>query len=125
MIREIIAESGHQVIDVQGHPLRVELARTQDEQELGLMHRTSLPDDAGMLFCYDSDQQLSFWMRGTSIPLSIAFISADGVISQISDLEPYDERAVTCPTPCRWALEVNRGWFDKNSVNVGNVVSFR
>lgn len=107
---------------VGGFPITVELAMTPEDQNIGLMHRQDLDPDCGMLFCYDDPRDLSFWMRNTSIPLSIAFIGNDGIIKKISDLDPFDERSVTSESPCRWALEVNRGWFDRMGVKIGDSV---
>jgi uncharacterized membrane protein (UPF0127 family) len=124
MIREVLAEADVVTLKINGTPLQVELATTPADHSQGLMHRESLPENRGVLFCYGTDERLSFWMKNTSIPLSIAFISRDGTIKQISDLEPYDESPVSCSSRCRWALEVNRGWFHRNSINVGDAVNF-
>ncbi|MDR3145262.1 MAG: DUF192 domain-containing protein, partial [Treponema sp.] len=82
--RELILETAA------GAPVRLqaELARTGEERARGLMHRKSLPDGEGMLFLFDRDQILSFWMKDTLIPLSIAFIGYDGRILEIRHMQP-------------------------------------
>ena len=122
-IREMLAGPETRVLRAGGYPITVEIALTPEEQALGLMHRQHLDPDCGMLFCYDEPQHLSFWMRDTHIPLSIAFIDDEGRIAGMEDLEPGDERSVTSSRPCRWALEAHRGWFRERNIGVGALVS--
>lgn len=110
-------------ITINNKPLRVKLARTPEEQRRGLMNTSSLPRDCGMLFVYPREQLLSFWMKDTSIPLQIAFIGADKRIAQIESLKPYSMASVKSNKPAKWALEVNLGWFDDNSIKVGDAVA--
>lgn len=102
--------------------LVAELARTPDERERGLMFRKSLKDGEGMLFIFEADQRLAFWMKNTSIPLSIAYIASDGTIRAILDLEPFSLEARGSERSVRYALEVPRGWFGREHVNVGDKV---
>jgi len=102
--------------------ITVELARTDEERALGLMFRKQLPDGQGMLFVFDRDQQLSFWMKNTVIPLSIAFIASDGHILEIKDMAPNDLNSVKSSRSVRYALEVPQGWFDRVNVKAGDVV---
>jgi uncharacterized membrane protein (UPF0127 family) len=115
----IIASHGAKV------PLTVECARTPTEQTYGLMFRESVGAEEGMLFVFDSDGYRNFWMKNTKIPLSIAYISAKGVILEIYDMKPYDI-SVTYRSmyPCRYALEVNQGWFAKKGIKPGSKVIF-
>ena len=83
----------------------------------------NLPQDQGMLFCYPQERVLSFWMKNTTIPLSIAFIDKNKKVVQIEDLNPHDESSVISKVPSKWALEVNKDWFKKNNINVGSVLS--
>ena len=83
------------------------------------MFRKSLDDGKGMLFVFDRDEQLAFWMKNTSIPLSLAYIASDGTIRQIVDLEPQSLATVQAERSVRYALEVPRGWFDRAGVRVG------
>jgi uncharacterized protein len=101
----------------------VELAETQEERTSGLMHRASLPADSGMLFVFEGPSQGGFWMKNTLIPLSIAFVAADGRIARILDMEPCE--ADPCPVyepgvPYVQALEVNRGAFGRWGVEEGD-----
>lgn len=101
--------------------LRAEVARTPDEKALGLMHRTRMPDNAGMIFILDGISRASFWMKDTSIPLSIAFLDAQGTILQIVDLQPFDQTAVRSESDrVAFALEMNQHWFSLNRVKAGD-----
>jgi len=102
--------------------LVAELAVTEEQRAAGLMHRTSLPDGEGMLFVFDRDQRLSFWMKNTLVPLSIAFITSDGRITEIRDMRPLDLTPVVSTRSVRYALEVPQGWFDRAGVRLGDVV---
>ena len=102
--------------------ITVEIARTEDERATGLMHRKKLPDGKGMLFIFERDQQLSFWMKNTLIPLSIAFIASDGRIIEIKDMQPQDLNSVKSSRSVRYALEVPQGWFARAGVQAGDVI---
>jgi uncharacterized protein len=99
-----------------------EIARTEVERERGLMFRRALDEGKGMLFVFDKDDMLAFWMKNTKVPLSIAYISSDGTIRQISDMEPYSLATVKSERSVRYALEVPRGWFERAGVKVGDRV---
>ena len=110
-------------LTVGGHRITVELARGPDEQSRGLMFRQSLPPDHGMLFLFPRDDVQAFWMRNTTIPLSIAYADRRGRIVRIADLEPLDEQPVTSIAPARYALEMNRGWFAAHQVVAGDRIT--
>ncbi|MBL8966661.1 MAG: DUF192 domain-containing protein [Spirochaetaceae bacterium] len=97
-----------------------EVALTPGERERGLMFRKSLPEGRGMLFVFEADQRLAFWMKNTTLPLSIAYISADGVIREIRDLEPLSLAPVEAERSVRYALETPRGWFDRVGLKAGD-----
>jgi hypothetical protein len=82
------------ILQVGPKALKVELARTQQQKEAGLMHRQELGEDEGMLFLYDRPQQMMMYMKDTHIPLSVAFIDSAGVILEIRDMAPLDETPV-------------------------------
>lgn len=109
-------------IKVAETPVRVEIADTPETRAKGLMHRESLPADEGMLFIYDRPQVLSFWMKNTSIPLSIAFVDSRMKIIRIADMAPFEERSHDSVAPALYALEMNQGWFRRNGVRVGDEV---
>jgi uncharacterized protein len=117
-VQEIAIEKDGQVITV----IKAEIAKTQEERSTGLMYRKSLQDGQGMLFVFDRDDVLSFWMKNTLIPLSIAFISYDGKIIDIKDMYPQDTNSVKSSRSARYALEVPQGWFSRVGVNVGDTV---
>lgn len=100
----------------------VEIADTDEERQTGLMGRTALPEDAGMLFVFGAEQQLSFWMKDTLIPLSIAFIDSEGRIVDIQDMQPLDEAPHPSAAPAQYALEVNQGFFGARGIQVGDTV---
>jgi uncharacterized membrane protein (UPF0127 family) len=102
--------------------ITVEIARTEQERTQGLMHRKKLPDGEGMIFIFERDEQLSFWMKNTVIPLSIAFIASDGRITEIKDMQPLDLSAVKSSRSVRYALETPQGWFSRAGVKAGDVV---
>jgi uncharacterized protein len=97
-----------------------ELARSPEEQATGLMFRKTLADGRGMLFVYGDDRRLSFWMKNTLVPLSIAYLAADGTIREIHDMEPLSLKAVSSSRSVRYALEVPRGWFDRAGLAAGD-----
>jgi len=107
---------------VQVAEITVEIAKTDEERAKGLMHRKKLADGEGMIFVFDRDQQLSFWMKNTLIPLSIAFIASDGHIVEIKDMQPNDLSSVRSSRSVRYALEVPQGWFGRAGIQAGDVV---
>jgi uncharacterized membrane protein (UPF0127 family) len=99
-----------------------EIARSDEQRSRGLMGRKSLADGEGMLFVFETDRILSFWMKDTLIPLSIAFIAYDGRILEIHDMESQSLRAVRSARSARYALEVPQGWFARSEVGVGDTI---
>jgi uncharacterized membrane protein (UPF0127 family) len=110
-------------LTVHGAELRAEVADDPKERAQGLMHRDSLGADAGMVFVYPESDVRSFWMKDTRIPLSIAFLDADGVVVTLADLQPLDTRGVSSVLPAKYAVEANRGWFREHGGVVGDRVS--
>ena len=110
--------------------VRVEIADDDFERARGLMYRTALAENRGMLFVYEEEQQeLTFWMKNTLIPLSIAFMDSEGRIVDIQDMKPLGlEQTVpdaklpryVSAEPARYALEVNQGFFEERGVEVGD-----
>lgn len=105
-------------------PLEVELAVTPEARQQGYMHRRNVPRGEGMLFVFPADQILSFWMKNTSVPLSIAYISSKGEIMEIHDLTPFSEKPVPSSRSVRYALEVPQGWFEDSGISEGCYVEF-
>lgn len=109
-------------LSIKGKIIRVEAARTEEQKVRGLMFRESLGQDEGMLFVYDREEILSFWMKNTPLPLSIAFIDAKGRIVDLQDMQPFSLRTYVSAFPAKYALEMHQGWFKKNGIKVGDVV---
>ncbi len=100
--------------------IEVEIAQNNAERTKGLMNRSTLDADAGMLFIFPREQYLNFWMKNVSFPLSIAYINSNGKILQITDMKENND-VLTYPSknPARYALEVNKGFFEKNQIAEG------
>jgi hypothetical protein len=100
--------------------LKAEVAEDEQSRAMGLMFRDSLSEDRGMLFIFDRPHQVSFWMKNTKVPLSIAFLENDRVISEEKSMRPYDETLIQSRSDkIRYAIEVNAGWFDRHQVKPG------
>jgi uncharacterized membrane protein (UPF0127 family) len=102
--------------------LFVEVADSPEERTRGLMFRESLPEDQGMLFVFEQEGNHSFWMKDTTIPLSIVFIEGEGEIIGIQDMEPLSEELHAPGEPYLYAVEVNQGWFQRNGISTGSGV---
>lgn len=109
-------------LSVAGHKLTAEIAVTPDQRATGLMNRFSLQPDHGMLFVFERPETLHFWMKNTYIPLSIAFLSADGRILNIEDMAPQTETTHASRGPALYALEMRKGWFAQRGVKAGDLV---
>lgn len=98
------------------HAFQAEVALTPQQRLRGLMGRTHLAADAGMLFVFEQPGRHCFWMRDTPLPLSIAFIDATGRITSLADMQPRSE-TLHCPaTDIRYALEVRQGEFQRRGI---------
>lgn len=102
---------------------RVELADTDASRSRGMMFRTSMAPDAGMLFDFKQEQMASFWMRNTLLPLDMLFIKADGTILNIHQRAiPHDESGINSTGPVRAVLEVNGGTVARLGIKPGDRV---
>lgn len=107
--------------------IKVEIADTVERRSRGLMFRTSLPADEGMIFIFEQESPLEFWMRNTKIPLSIAYIKADLTIANILEMVPAsdidrDPKKYPSEGWCKYALEMNKEWFAKNKFGPGTKI---
>ncbi|MBQ5906757.1 MAG: DUF192 domain-containing protein [Treponema sp.] len=102
--------------------VKAELAVKPEDRNFGFMERKNIPDGTGMLFIFEYDQILSFWMKNTPTPLSIAFITKDGKIKDIFDMQPFSTASKTSTGYVRYALEVPQGWYKKNGIKTGDVL---
>ena len=109
-------------LSINGKTFDVELATSTQDHISGLMHRLQLGDDEGMLFVFPYASSLSFWMKDTHVPLSIAYMCKDGNILNIEDLDPYSTTSVQSRAPAKYALEMNRGWFRDYGIYPGDKV---
>jgi uncharacterized membrane protein (UPF0127 family) len=108
-------------LQLNGHRLAAEIASTPMQAAAGLALRTRLAPDGAMLFIYPTPHRVVFHMKDTYIPLSIAYIDSLGGILEIHELTPGVETPVgSISTAVRFALEVNRGWFEMNGVTTGS-----
>jgi len=106
-------------IVIAGRKAKAELAATEDEWRRGLMLRKSLDPDCGMIFVYPDDRPLSFWMKNTFVPLSVAFARSDGTIVKIAQMRPLSTEGHRAPVECRYALEMAQGWFEERGIGPG------
>lgn len=102
--------------------VKAEMAIKQEDRNNGFMHRKKIPDGTGMMFVFEKDQILNFWMKNTPHPLSIAYIDSKGRIRDIFDMTPYSLSNITSTVSTRYALEVPQGWFDKNNIKEGDKI---
>ena len=99
--------------------LTAEVVTTSSERAQGLMFRDSLPEDEGMLFVFPAETSTGFWMKNTQIPLTIAYLAADGTVLELRTGEPFNETLLTPAQPYRYTLEVNEGWFERHGLGAG------
>jgi len=111
-------------IYIKDREIWIEVARKEEERAKGLMGRTSLGKDEGMLFIFDDEGYHGFWMKNTLLPLSIAFMDKNGEIVWITDMKPLTLSTHNPPRPILYALEMNKGWFVTNGIKIGDIVRF-
>ena len=117
-----VAEESLLRLEIGEARLTAEYARSPDERERGLMERTELAADHGMLFRFDDFRRHCLWMKNTPLPLSAAFMDEQGHIVDIIDLEPLNTAIRCSREPARYALEVNQGWFESSGIEIGERV---
>ena len=103
--------------------IQAELADTPKAREVGLMNRTSMPTNSGMLFVFEQKAGHCFWMNNTKIPLSIAFIADDGKIVNIEEMQAETTNNHCPKVAVRYALEMNKQWFSERVIVPGTVVT--
>lgn len=104
------------------HTFYTEVASTPEERQRGLMHRKSLKEDHAMIFVFENESKRSFWMKNTTIPLSIAYITKSGVITGIYPMKPLSLESVESRRSVMYALEVNQGAFQKRGIVPGDEI---
>ena len=101
------------------HRIDTQLATQPEQRQIGLMHRTAMPQHEGMLFVFEQPAVQCFWMRNTLIPLTAAFVADDGSIVNLADMQPLDESSHCSAKPVRYVLEMNQGWFKQRNLKAG------
>ncbi|HAT29697.1 MAG TPA: hypothetical protein DCW29_02235 [Janthinobacterium sp.] len=106
------------------HLIKAEVAVSEAQREQGLMFRESMSANAGMVFVFDTPATQCMWMKNTLLPLSVAFIDADGKIINIEDMQAQtlDSHCSKKAVPVRYALEMNLGWFKQKNIKPGTVL---
>lgn len=105
------------------HVIQVEIARTPQQQALGLMYRTDLPRDRGMLFIHDRARVVTMWMKNTYIPLDMVFIRSDGTVHHIArETEPHSEAMISSKGPVAAVLEIGGGEAERYGLEPGDRV---
>ncbi|MDH2242927.1 DUF192 domain-containing protein [Pseudomonas sp. GD03909] len=99
-----------------GHELHAEYAQTVAQRERGLMGRSELAADSGMLFRFDEVRRHCLWMKDTPLPLSAAFFDEDGLLVDVIDLEPFNTQIRCSKRPARYALEMDQGYFETRGI---------
>jgi uncharacterized protein len=103
--------------------MEAEMALSVEQREAGMMFRTNLDENSGMLFIFGGPFQVSFWMKNTFVPLSAAYIDPTGGIVEIHDLKPQETNAVTAASGAiQYVLEANQGWFTRHHIGTGTLV---
>ena len=105
------------------HLVQAELAATQETRARGLMFREKLGQNEGMVFSFPAPRQICMWMKNTLIPLSVAFIGADGRIINIEDMRPQTTDEHCSQQVALYALEMRQGWFKQRNIKAGELVS--
>ncbi len=105
------------------HRIDAQVASTNTQRQIGLMHRQEMPQTEGMLFVFEQPAVQCFWMKNTLIPLTAAFVSDDGTIANLADMKPLDESSHCSTQPVRYVLEMNQGWFNAKHIKAGHKLS--
>ena len=103
--------------------IQAELADTPKAREVGLMNRTNMPTNSGMLFVFEQKAGHCFWMNNTKIPLSIAFLADDGKIVNIEEMQAGTTNSHCPKAAVRYALEMNKQWFSERVIVPGTAIT--
>jgi uncharacterized membrane protein (UPF0127 family) len=105
------------------HRIEAEVAATADSRQTGMMMRTVMPPQRGMLFVFPELAKHCMWMRNTLLPLSVAFLDERGSIINVEDMQPKTEINHCASKPARYALEMNLGWFKTRGMGTGLTIA--
>ncbi len=120
--KEFLCSNPGAKVSINSKQLNVRIACSREQLTQGLMNITTLAENSGMLFIFKDEQNLTFWAKNTYIPIDIAYLNNSLEIVDIHTLKPLDRTIVTSRKPASYALEVNAGWFQKNSIKVGDKI---
>ena len=101
------------------HRIDAQVAQTDRQRAIGLMHRKEMPQQEGMLFVFEQPAQQCFWMKNTLLPLTAAFVADDGTIVNLADMKPQTLDSHCSAKPVRYVLEMNQGWFKQRGIQAG------
>lgn len=101
------------------HLIQAEVAQTPEQRSTGLMFRSTMGTNEGMLFAFEEPGQQCFWMKNTLLPLSVAFVADDGSVVNIENMRPQTLDSHCSAKPVRFVLEMNDGWFAKRGIKPG------
>ena len=101
------------------HLIQAEIAQTPREHAIGLMFRTEMGANEGMIFAFPKEAKQCFWMKNTLIPLAVAFVDDKGEIVNLDEMQAQTEAPHCSTRPVRFVLEMNKGWFIKHGIKVG------
>jgi uncharacterized membrane protein (UPF0127 family) len=101
------------------HLIQAEVAQTPEQRSTGLMFRSTMGTNEGMLFAFEEPGQQCFWMKNTLLPLSVAFVDDDGSVVNIENMKPQTLDSHCSKKPVRFVLEMNEGWFAKRGIKPG------
>jgi uncharacterized membrane protein (UPF0127 family) len=107
------------------HQMDIQVAVTPEQHQIGLMYRTEMPQNEGMLFVFQAASKQCFWMKNTILPLTAAFIADDGSIVNLEDMKPQTTDSHCSLKPVRYVLEMNQGWFGKKGLKAGSKLAGR
>lgn len=105
------------------HRIEAEVAATPESRQIGMMQRTVMPSQRGMLFVFPEVVRHCMWMRNTLLPLSVAFLDQNGRIINVEDMQPKTEDNHCARKPARYALEMNLGWFKSRGLGAGFAIT--
>ncbi len=104
--------------------MSTEMAVTEVQERTGMMFRTNMAENEGMIFVFPTPVRADFWMKNTVLPLSAAYIDPDGQILEIHDLQPQDTNSVSAATAnIQYVLETAQGWFKRHNIKEGTVIA--
>ncbi len=102
------------------HLIQAQVAATPEQRATGLMYRTDMPANEGMLFVFEEPAGQCFWMKNTLLPLTAAFVADDGTIVNLADMKPQTTDSHCSEKPVRYVLEMNQNWFAKRGLKAGS-----